>query len=373
MRSRDSRWLTAVGLFTWAASGAPYFARHVSLGAVGLAAYVAFMILFLVLVDARLQSTRLAAIALVLQSVAAVIVVSRPHGGAAEPLLVMVACEVPLRFRPAAAPPLVLAQSVAVLLLLPASGEALSFESFVQAATSLAFQAFGAAAATFAYREREARKDLARVNAELVATRHLFAESHRAGERLRIARDLHDVLGHHLTALVINLEVARNATDKEREVAVQRAQVIAKGLLAEVREVVGSMRAGQPLDLERALGTLAAALPELSVHLDVAGHALEDPATAQALVRCAQEVLTNCARHARARNVWIELTHDPAQPGVTFTARDDGRGVASLRPGHGLSGMKERVEALGGVLVVDSAPGRGTTVRVDVPGARAGG
>ena len=370
MWSRDSRWLTGVGLFTWAASGAPYLVRHVSPGAVGLAAYVAFVILFLVLVDARLPSTRAAAIALGLQSLAAVIVVSGPHGAAAEPLLVMVACEVPLRFRPAAAPPLVLAQTAAVLLLLAASGAVLSFESFAEAATSLAFQAFGAAAATFAYREREARNDLARVNAELVATRHLFAESHRAGERLRIARELHDVLGHHLTALVLNLEVARKAPEHERDVAVQRAQVIAKGLLAEVRDVVGSMRTGQPLDLESALGTLAAALPELSVHLNVAGHALEDPATAQALVRCAQEVLTNCARHARARNVWIELTENAAQSGVTFTARDDGRGAASLRPGNGLSGMKERVEALGGVLVVDSAPGRGTTVRVEVPGAR---
>jgi signal transduction histidine kinase len=92
---------------------------------------------------------------------------------------------------------------------------------------------------------------------------------------------------------------------------------------------------------------------------------LDDPERAHALLRCAQEVLTNAVRHAGARNVWLELAGGPE--GLELRARDDGRGAEAVRSGNGLNGMRERLEALGGRLAVESGPGRGFQVTAWLP------
>ena len=92
---------------------------------------------------------------------------------------------------------------------------------------------------------------------------------------------------------------------------------------------------------------------------------MTDPLRAQVLLRCAQEMITNSVRHARARNLWISLV--PDENGVAMIARDDGRGVEAVEAGNGLKGMAERLKQLGGELRIETSPGAGFALRAWVP------
>ena len=92
---------------------------------------------------------------------------------------------------------------------------------------------------------------------------------------------------------------------------------------------------------------------------------MTDPRRAQLLLRCAQEIITNSVRHARARNLWIRLS--TGADGVVMSAHDDGRGVQSVEAGNGLRGMQERLTQLGGKLEVESSQGRGFTLHAWLP------
>ena len=228
------------------------------------------------------------------------------------------------------------------------------------------FQVFALYHALTTLRERQGREELARVNAELLATRRLLEDSSRAAERVRISRELHDVMGHHLTALSLSLEAARHAPEGEKARHVETAQGLTKRMLHEVRGVVGQLREGDPIDLAGALAELASGIERPRVHLSFPGELrIDDADRAHALLRCAQEILTNAVRHAGARNLWLELVQGP--DGLELRARDDGRGAGSVRPGNGLTGMRERLEQLGGRLSCESTPGSGFQVRAWLP------
>jgi signal transduction histidine kinase len=196
----------------------------------------------------------------------------------------------------------------------------------------------------------------------LEAAKDLELENGRLEERLRISRELHDRLGHHLTALNLNLEAAR-AGDPE---AIAAARSVGRTLLSEVRAAVAEIREPERLDLCDALRTLASELPHPRVHVSAPETlALRDPRPALQVLRCAQEIVTNAARHADAQNVWIELAQRDGA--LELNARDDGRGSPELRPGNGLRGMRERLESAGGSLSVATAEGRGFAVRATLP------
>jgi signal transduction histidine kinase len=228
-----------------------------------------------------------------------------------------------------------------------------------------AFQLFAFGASRLAAREAAARAELARVHAELLATQELFADSARTAERLRIARELHDALGHHLTALSLQLELARNVAEGQAKDPVEQAHALTKELLGELRTVVGSMREDRPIDLSRALRTLVAGIPRPRVHLDVPDDLRVEPALAHAVFRCVQEALTNAVRHAAAENVFLAV--EQREGTIAVVARDDGRGAAQVKPGHGLTGLRERIEGMGGQVHVDSQPGGGVTLRAHLP------
>ena len=217
------------------------------------------------------------------------------------------------------------------------------------------FQLFGFITTEIAEREGRAKAELAKLNAELKATQALLAESSRSAERVRIARELHDLIGHQLTALSLNLEVATHTEGEKSKTHVGKAQAIAKDLLGDVRGVVSTMREGN-VNLEAALKALVEGVPRPAIHLSLErGLSLEEPEKAQTVVRCVQEIITNTVRHAGAANLWI--TVENTAQGVMIHARDDGRGRDRVEAGNGLLGMRERLEGFGGRLDIRSRPG----------------
>lgn len=231
---------------------------------------------------------------------------------------------------------------------------------------TLGLMLFAYAASMLALNQLKARDELRRVNSELRATQSLLAENTRIAERVRIARELHDLIGHHLTALSLNLEVASHTAEGKAKEHAQRAGSIARLLLSDVREVVSDMRQGDRVDLREAIRELASGVPEPTIHLDIPDElSLTDPKRAQILLRCAQEVITNAVRHAQARNLWIRLAAD--DDGLRLEAQDDGRGVIELLPGNGLTGMRERIKELDGRLEITTRPDSGFRINAWMP------
>jgi signal transduction histidine kinase len=231
----------------------------------------------------------------------------------------------------------------------------------------LGFQAFAAVAVYVARRETEARHELACSNAELRATRELLAEASRVHERSRIARELHDVLGHDLTALGLQLEIATHVAHDQVPGHLAKARDVNVRLLRNVREVVGAMRASQGTDLVHALRTLVEDLPGLTVHLALPETlVLDDAARAHCVLRCVQEIVTNTLRHAAARNLWIAVEQRDGV--IAVDAHDDGCGAPAVNAGHGLTGMRTRLEELGGLLRIAPAPSFQVSAQLPLPG-----
>jgi signal transduction histidine kinase len=193
-----------------------------------------------------------------------------------------------------------------------------------------------------------------------------IAELSAATERNRLARDIHDSLGHHLTAISIQLAKADAFASRDPAVAGQALADARRSVglaLEDVRASVGTLRA-EPLRLVDALAGLA------DVTLRVEGEERDlDQATVTALYRAAQEAVTNARRHGRAARVTVTVTFGGADTRLVVT--DDGRGFAPDAPhsGFGLLGLRERAALLGGTVTVDSSPGAGTRVTVTVPRA----
>ena len=232
--------------------------------------------------------------------------------------------------------------------------------------TSLAFQLFAFITASVAKNESHARSALVRTNAELRATRELLAESSRISERSRISDELHDVIGHNLTALNIHLEVARHLADGKALDHVLKSQSLAKILLKDVREVVSAFSGNEKIEVTKAVEALVEGLPYPRIHLSLADDLkLKDSVRAHTLLRCIQEIITNTLRHSGAQNLWLEVYE--VDGGVEVRARDDGRGTKSVEPGQGISVMRRRFERIGGSLQVKSDLGEGFAVNAWMP------
>ena len=210
-----------------------------------------------------------------------------------------------------------------------------------------------------------ARDEVEALNRELVATQHLLSEASRQNERTRIARDLHDLLGHHLTALSLNLQIAERQSDGEVKKQIAESRALARLLLADVREAVSTLREEGQVDFAHAVRLLVDRVPALDVHLDIQDDLrVDDVEVAESLLRCIQEAITNTLRHAGARSSWVRGWKEEGR--IHLEVVDDGELSGELSEGNGLAGMRERLRRIGGGLVVDTA-GDALRLRVDIP------
>ncbi len=184
-------------------------------------------------------------------------------------------------------------------------------------------------------------------------------------ERERIGRDLHDLLGHTLGLVAVKSELARRLLDRDADGArreVAEIEGIARDALAQVRcAVTGIRAAGIAAELAAARLLLGSA----GITLSYEGEDLPlTPEVESALALGLREAATNVQRHARARHVEVTLTRDGRH--ARLVVRDDGRGGVKTR-GNGLTGIDERLAAVGGRATTDSASGRGTRIELRAP------
>jgi signal transduction histidine kinase len=284
-------------------------------------------------------------------------------GGSMPVLLIVVAGVLGALYPPRTVIALMLLADAAVLLMLQQRwGWAEALASMLSYG---AFQIFSGLITAYARSAEEARDAALRINSELLATRRLLLESARGEERLRLSRELHDVVGHKLTALKLQLRLLARQAGSDSAGECER---LADELLADVRGVVGAMRRYEGIELQQALAALVPALPQPQVSLELAPEArAADLAQAQALLRCAQEGLTNALRHSGAERVLIRLQAEAG--GLLLSVEDDGRARQLPQPGNGLRGMRERLEALGGRLELALREGGGLRLRAWLPQA----
>jgi signal transduction histidine kinase len=217
-------------------------------------------------------------------------------------------------------------------------------------------------------RERQARLDLERHTTE-----------QRNEERLRLARDLHDALGHNVAMISLQSAVAAEALPTrvpEAQLAVAEIRNISVATMTELRDTVRSLRSlDSAVELLLGLDELPVLAEQaggngLDVRIVDTGSSREVPqALGQAVYRIVQEALTNIIRHANATGAVVTLDRGP--DALTVTVRDDGQGASEFAAGNGIRGMSERAAEWGGRLNVTSpGPGAGTVVTVVLPWPR---
>jgi len=381
-RLNHTQLLRYAGLFTWAVVGIPlvlsswYFPgdsgdaalnSHVNLR-LWVSSYLGFGLSYwLVTRSLGLRHPRWYDYGLLLFASLSAIAVSHSSGsGLGGVLLLVVAGVLPWLLPLGIAVVWLVLQHVA---LVPAFTEGQDFsllEAVLQSALYVGFSSFAFVTGLVAKQQARARDEQRRLNSELRATRALLAESSRLSERMRISRELHDLLGHHLTALSLNLEVASHVSSGKAQEHVRQAHTLAKLMLTDVREAVSQLREDGRIELGAAMRALCEGVPALEIALDMPeDFALEDPECAHVLLRCAQEIITNTVRHAEARTLSLRVQRSGSA--VVLHARDDGRGAEHVTSGNGLRGMRERLAAVGGTMALSSARGRGFALEVHLP------
>jgi signal transduction histidine kinase len=223
----------------------------------------------------------------------------------------------------------------------------------------------------------QANDQAERLLIELEGTRTAHAQAAGLAERQRLAREMHDVLAHSLSGLMLQLEGARmlaaeDPSDPRLPGIIERAHHLGKAGLEEARRAIGMLRDDELPGPER-LASLAAQFQEVSgvpCQFTVSGQAYELPSEARlAVYRVAQEALTNITKHACPERVEMHLGYEPRRTRLTvenFAMNSEPPRAAGDGPGYGLTGMRERAELLGGELTTAMTRG-GFRVELRVP------
>jgi signal transduction histidine kinase len=218
----------------------------------------------------------------------------------------------------------------------------------------------------------ESREKVEMINLELISTQQLLGQAAEQAERVRIARNIHDLLGHHLTALTINLQVAGRqlekldvgSSDKSSKKAIQdsieQCHSLSKLLLSDVREAVSDIRMKSNLNIKQAIIAMTERLPNINVSLDYPSDiTITSVNTADVLTRCIQESMTNALRHSHAKNMHIAFLQTGGLLTLSIEAalskQQKISKTSEIKPnfilGNGLKGMQERLKQIKGSVV----------------------
>lgn len=205
--------------------------------------------------------------------------------------------------------------------------------------------------------ERRATQALAAKNIELHSAQQLLLAASKQAERNRIARNLHDLLGHHLTALTIQLQVASYQTEGAAKQQVEKSLQLARLLLSDVREAVTVMRDDTALNLRELLSPVVQSVPQsLVVETDIPAHLnLASVLQAQHVLMIVREAISNTLKHSGATALWLSAHTERAS--LILIIKDNGAVAPSWQPGNGLIGMGERLAELGGGLLINGDTG----------------
>jgi len=245
----------------------------------------------------------------------------------------------------------------------------------------LAFLVFIVASTYIAVKERRTRTEIERLATELtdanLKLREYTAKVEELAttkERNRLAREIHDSLGHYLTVINIQLEAAQAVMDVDnagaRE-ALKKAQVLAQDGLVDVRQSVAALRTSPAEDrpLPQAVAILVDEIRAAGIEIEFSISGVQRPLHPHiglTLYRTAQEGLTNIRKHSSAKSASVVLDYaDDAT--VSLVLHDDGVGSANLSQGFGLLGISERTQLLGGEMQIQAFPGQGFTLMVKMP------
>ncbi len=232
-----------------------------------------------------------------------------------------------------------------------------------------------------ALNEQRARAEVERLAAELTDANQKLREYAAQAEELattrernRLAREIHDSLGHYLTVINMQLEAARTVLDSNPSRAadaLSKAQSLAKEGLADVRRSVAALRAS-PMEsspLTEAVAALAEECRTAGIRTDFSVKGAPRSLSPQAeltLYRATQEGLTNVRKHAHASHAEVMLDYADAER-VRLVVKDNGVGGNKADGGFGLVGVRERVQLLGGRVRVESGTGQGFLLEVELP------
>lgn len=314
--------------------------------AVLAALHLAFLGLFMAVTSGPCPSG-MARVMVLVQVLLALGLMAIVRNGSVPILLILCVVQLVRVFGPRGSMAVIAAMNLVVFWLFTAVWEVQS--PLISTLMHMSFQGFAALTAWFAFRAEQTRDELAATNADLLATRSLLAESARDSERLRLSRELHDVAGHKLTALKINLAALARDARFTADPGVALCASLADELLADIRGVVQQTRRDGGLDLAEAIRVLARPFPRPRLELEIADDAqVTTVAQAEAVLRSVQEGLTNAVKHSQSQTLWVVLRREANA--LRLDIRDDGRGSGALRAGNGLCGMRERLEAIGGGL-----------------------
>jgi signal transduction histidine kinase len=341
---------------------------------IGLAALSTVAILFMLRAhwQARGLSLALQRANVMAQALAALIACWAFRDGLQPTILVIIVVQVQGLFPTRAAVPILAAINVALgyVLLTYGISDQMAHMPVQLLAAYVGFQAFALVTCNALMQTMEARDTAQQINAELIATRKLLGEGVRAEERLRLSRELHDIAGHKLTALKMQLALLKRQAPAAQAAALTDSERLAGELLTDIRGVVSALRQHEGVDLQKALSALDPGLPRPRVTFELDPDVrIADMRRADALLHCAQEGLTNALRHSNASAVRVALKR--SAEGVTLTVEDDGGGSAvAVKPGNGLRGLRERVEEVGGRLQIGDRRPSGLSLQALIPDAQ---
>jgi signal transduction histidine kinase len=232
-----------------------------------------------------------------------------------------------------------------------------------------------------ALNEEASRREVERLLNELTAVNQRLREYAiqaedlaTAKERNRLAREIHDGLGHYLTTIFMQIQAARAVSDNDKDRAdgiLAKAQNLSQEALADVRQSVAALRS--PIDGHELLTEMIGGLLEgarnagIEPELIITGsEPALNPRTRWTLYRAAQEGISNACKHAKASHLWIKLDFSQ-DTCVELDVEDNGIGPGDYKEGFGIMGLKERVSSVGGALAIGASSSGGFEFTIKVP------